>query len=200
MGFKEPAPPVSLPLPPRGSVAAESVSAAARVKAAFPPAPEKPKPGWLKARIPSGEKYHEIKSLVRQLGLSTVCEEARCPNMGECWPSGTATLMLMGDLCSRGCRFCHVKTGNPKGRLDPLEPEKATFAARHLKLSYIVLTCVNRDDLPDQGAGHIARAIETVKKQLPSILAEILAPDFQGKEELIDTVCRARPDASSPSK
>ena len=151
------------------------------------------KPEWLKARLPSGEKYYKIKNLVRKLKLSTVCEEARCPNMGECWDGGTATLMLMGDICSRGCRFCHVKTGNPKGRLDPLEPEKTAFIIRALKLSYIVLTSVDRDDLPDQGAGHIAKTIALVKKQSPSVFVEILSPDFQGDVQAIDTVCRTAP-------
>lgn len=152
------------------------------------------KPEWLKARLPSGRKYHQVKSLIHSLGLSTVCEEARCPNMGECWSGGTATLMLMGDVCTRGCRFCHVKTGNPKGKLDEREPEKVARAVSLLNLSYVVLTSVNRDDLPDEGAGHFAETILFVKKQIPSIMVEVLTPDFKGRHHLIDKVLLSQPD------
>ena len=128
------------------------------------------------------------------MGLSTVCEEARCPNMGECWSGGTATLMLMGDVCTRGCRFCHVKTGNPKGKLDEREPEKVARTVSLLNLSYIVLTSVDRDDLPDEGAGHFAKTISSVKKQIPSLMVEVLTPDFKGHHSLIDKVLLAGPD------
>ena len=152
------------------------------------------KPEWLKAKLPSGGKYHQIKSLVGSLGLSTVCEEARCPNIGECWSGGTATLMLMGAVCTRGCRFCHVKTGNPKGFLDEREPEKAARAIAALKLSYAVLTSVDRDDLPDEGAGHFAKVLSFIKKSSPSLLVEVLTPDFKGRADCVETVLRAEPD------
>lgn len=152
------------------------------------------KPEWLKARLPSGKKYHQIKNLVHSMGLSTVCEEARCPNMGECWSGGTATLMLMGDMCTRGCRFCHVKTGNPKGKLDEKEPEKVARTVSLLNLSYIVLTSVDRDDLPDEGSGHFAQTISFVKEKFPSLMVEVLTPDFKGQHDLIDKVLSARPD------
>ena len=128
------------------------------------------------------------------MGLSTVCEEARCPNMGECWNGGTATLMLMGDVCTRGCRFCHVKTGNPKGKLDEKEPEKVARTISLLNLSYVVLTSVDRDDLPDEGAGHFAETVSFVKKQIPSIMVEVLTPDFKGQYSLIDKVLLSQPD------
>ena len=152
------------------------------------------KPEWLKARLPSGEKYYKIKKLLHSLKLSTVCEEARCPNMGECWSGGTATLMLMGDVCTRGCRFCHVKTGNPKGWLDEREPEKVAFTVASLNLSYIVLTSVDRDDLPDEGAGHFAKTVSFIKKKSPSLMVEVLTPDFKGRRDCIDKILRSRPD------
>ena len=152
------------------------------------------KPGWLKSQIPSGEKYHYIKTLLKNLKLSTVCEEAHCPNIGECWSGGTATIMLMGDLCTRGCRFCNVKTGNPKGRLDEKEPEKVTLALSRLKLDYVVLTSVDRDDLPDEGAGHFAKTINLIKKKLPEMGLEVLTPDFKGRETLIQKIIQAGPD------
>ncbi len=152
------------------------------------------KPSWLKTKIPGGERYHAIKKLLKGLKLSTVCEEALCPNIGECWSGGTATLMLMGDLCSRGCRFCHVKTGNPKGWLDPKEPEKAAFALSQLDLDYVVLTSVNRDDLPDEGAGHFAKTISLIKKSRPELLIEALTPDFKGQEKFIQKIIESSPD------
>lgn len=152
------------------------------------------KPEWLKVRIPSGERYYQIKRLVSSLGLATVCEESRCPNMGECWSGGTATLMLMGDVCTRGCRFCHVKTGNPRQKLDEREPEKVAWTVLKLNLSYIVLTSVDRDDLPDEGASHFAKTIFCVKKKSPSLKVEVLTPDFKGKTECIDKILLAGPD------
>ena len=152
------------------------------------------KPDWFKVKIPSGEKYHSIKSLLRGLKLSTVCEEANCPNIGECWAGGTATLMLMGDLCTRGCRFCNVKTGNPKGFLDEKEPEKVAFTLSRLKLNYVVLTSVNRDDLPDEGSGHFAKTIQLIKKRIPSLLVEVLTPDFSGRTDFIEKILQAQPD------
>ena len=153
-----------------------------------------PKPAWLKVKIPTGEKYLLLKKLMRSLKLSTVCEEANCPNIGECWAGGTATIMLMGDTCTRGCRFCNVKTGNPKGLLDEKEPEKVAFTVSKLDLTYIVLTSVDRDDLPDEGASHIAKTISYIKKRSPNLLVEILAPDFKGNKTCIETVLNSRPD------
>ncbi|MFI4955574.1 MAG: lipoyl synthase, partial [Gammaproteobacteria bacterium] len=114
------------------------------------------KPSWLKVKAPGGHKYQELKTLVRQKKLSTVCEEAMCPNIGECWEAGTATIMLMGAVCTRACRFCAVDTGNPKGWLDEKEPESTGYAVQTMGLNYVVLTSVNRDDLPDGGAQHYA--------------------------------------------
>src|SRR5476649_2511838 len=124
------------------------------------------KPDWLKIRPPGGENYLRIKQLLRELKLHTVCEEAACPNVAECWGGGTATLMLMGDTCTRGCKFCHVKTGNPKGVLDPHEPEKVSEALAELALTYVVLTSVDRDDLPDGGADHFGRTVESLNRSV----------------------------------
>ena len=152
------------------------------------------KPPWIKSQIPSGKNYHSIKALLKNLKLSTVCESASCPNIGECWSSGTATLMLMGDICTRGCRFCNVKTGNPKGWLDEQEPEKVAFTLSRLKLNYVVLTSVDRDDLEDEGAGHFAKTISLLKKRLPQLLIEVLTPDFKGKEDCLQKIILAEPD------
>lgn len=153
-----------------------------------------PKPNWLKVKAPAGENYGRIKHLLGELKLATVCQEARCPNMGECWGSGTATIMLMGDTCTRGCKFCHVKTGNPKGKLDPLEPEKVAHSIAQMQLEYVVLTSVDRDELPDQGAHHFARTVRTIKKLDSHVIVEILTPDFRGVVECIDTVIASQPD------
>ena len=152
------------------------------------------KPNWLKAQIPSGNRYYTIKKLVKNLNLATVCESAACPNIGECWSGGTATFMLMGDLCTRGCRFCNVKTGNPKKLLDEKEPEKIAFTLSKLGLNYVVLTSVNRDDLPDEGAGHFAKTVQLLKQRQPELLIEVLTPDFSGREELIQKIISARPN------
>lgn len=148
-----------------------------------------PKPEWLKIRPPGGENYSRIKELLRGLKLHTVCEEARCPNVAECWGGGTATVMLMGDTCTRACRFCHVKSGNPKGLLDPHEPLNVASAIAELKLRYVVLTSVDRDDLPDGGADHFAQTVEAIKKKSPETLVEVLIPDFQGDEKSIERIC-----------
>lgn len=152
------------------------------------------KPEWLKIRPPGGENYAQLKQLFKKLGLHTVCEEAACPNIGECWGGGTATLMLMGDTCTRGCKFCHVKTGNPNGILDPHEPEKVATALAELGLTYVVLTSVDRDDLPDGGAEHFAHTVEEIKKRSPSMLVEVLIPDFQGDEAAIARVVKSGAD------
>jgi lipoyl synthase len=154
------------------------------------------KPPWLKVKAPSGESYLRIKELMGDLKLATVCQEARCPNLGECWSGGTATIMIMGDTCTRGCHFCHIKTGNPRGALDPTEPEKVAYSLSQMgsEIRYIVLTSVDRDDLPDQGAGHFARTVRTIKLQNPEVLVEILTPDFRGDSHCIETVVHSQPD------
>lgn len=156
-----------------------------------------PKPRWLKTKPPSGENYKRLKVLSSELGLHTVCEEAKCPNIAECWGGGTATFMLMGDRCTRGCRFCAVESGNPKKALDVLEPMKIGMALERLGLSYVVLTSVDRDDLEDGGAGHIARTIQEAKRRNPGLLIEVLTPDFQGNEKSIRVVTEAGPDVFS---
>ena len=153
-----------------------------------------PKPAWLKTQAPSGENYKRLKVLSRELGLHTVCEEARCPNIGECWGGGTATFMLLGDLCTRGCRFCAVNSGNPQKVVDVFEPEKIAVALEKMGLSYVVLTSVDRDDLADGGASHIARTIVEVRRHNPEILVEVLTPDFAGNIEAVRIVAEARPD------
>ena len=151
------------------------------------------KPPWLKVLFPGGERYSWIKKRAANLNLSTVCEEANCPNIGECWNGGTATFMLMGDTCTRGCRFCSVKSAKNPGVLDPEEPKKLAETVNNLALKYVVLTTVDRDDLPDQGASHIARCIRSTQRACPEMLIEMLMPDFQGKTELVQQVINARP-------
>ena len=153
-----------------------------------------PKPRWLTVTSPGGQSYSELKELFRGLNLHTVCEEAHCPNVGECWRGGTATLMLMGDVCSRACRFCMVTPGKPQGAPDELEPENVAFALSQMGLTYVVLTSVDRDDLPDGGASHFARTIRLVKEKNPSILVEVLIPDFQGDLGALKQVVGSRPD------
>jgi lipoic acid synthetase len=152
------------------------------------------KPSWLKVRAPAGESYLRIRKLLGDLKLATVCQEAKCPNMGECWGGGTATFMLMGEVCTRGCRFCAVKTGNPRGAIDSQEPEKVGWAIAQMGLEYVVLTSVDRDDLPDQGAGHFARAIRAIKEGGGKAIVEALTPDFRGDRAAIETLVRAGPD------
>ena len=152
-----------------------------------------PKPKWLKAVIPSGEKYHFIKNKRTSLKLATVCEEARCPNIGECWASGTATFMVMGDSCTRGCRFCSVMTKKYPDPLDPLEPLKLAETLQELSLDYVVITTVDRDDLEDQGAYHIKACIEKVQELNSAMLIEILMPDFQGRLDLVNKIIQAQP-------
>lgn len=150
------------------------------------------KPPWLKVRPPGDhaaeKEYQRLRTSLRGLGLSTVCEEARCPNIGECWGGGTATIMLMGDTCTRGCRFCNIKTSRAPPPLDSLEPEKVATAVAKWGLKYIVLTSVDRDDIPDGGADHIARTVEKLKQAQPDLLVETLSPDFSGDEACVDRV------------
>jgi lipoic acid synthetase len=143
--------------------------------------------------LAGGERYQRVKETLRTLRLHTVCQEAHCPNVGECWGGGTATVMLMGDVCTRGCRFCHVKTSAHPPPLDPDEPRHLAEAVRELGLDYIVVTSVDRDDLPDGGAGHFAEAIRRLK-EIPGLLVEVLTPDFRGDEAAVRAVGAAAPD------
>lgn len=151
------------------------------------------KPDWLKVKVPQGERFNWIKDQTRAMGLHTVCEEARCPNIGECWQGGTATFMLMGDTCTRGCRFCSVKTVRTPPPLDRTEPAHIAETIRAMDLDYVVLTTVNRDDLPDQGSLHIAETLRRTKLANPDLLIEVLIPDFQGRTDLVDRIIAAEP-------
>ncbi|HET8733773.1 MAG TPA: lipoyl synthase [Anaeromyxobacteraceae bacterium] len=151
------------------------------------------KPGWLRVNVPGGERYGRVRETLAGLKLHTVCAEAHCPNVAECWGGGTATVMLMGDTCTRGCRFCQVKTAARPPALDPDEPRHMADAVRALGLDYVVVTSVDRDDLPDGGAGHFADAIRRLK-EIPGLLVEVLTPDFQGDADAVRTVGRAAPD------
>ncbi len=146
------------------------------------------KPPWLRARAPTGSGFQVVKGIVQEHRLATVCEEAKCPNIGECWNAGTATIMLMGAVCTRACRFCAVDTGNPHGWLDPEEPQNVARTVQLMKLKYVVLTSVNRDDLPDGGAAHYAACIRAVKELNPDTAVEALTPDFQGVLKDVETV------------
>jgi lipoyl synthase len=145
-------------------------------------------------RPPSGERYFELKNISKNLALATVCEEAKCPNISECWAGGTATFMVMGDVCTRGCRFCAVKTGNPNGWLDSEEPQKLAQVISKAKWDYVVLTSVDRDDLPDGGASHFAACINNIRLASPQITVEVLIPDFQGQEAALKTLLDSNPD------
>ena len=149
------------------------------------------KPDWLRAKLPSGPGFDAVRRNVRENKLSTVCEESICPNIGECWNSGTATLMLMGSVCTRACRFCAVDTGNPAGWLDTGEPRQAARSVQLMGLKYVVLTSVDRDDLPDGGAGHYAECIRAIRALNPDTAVEALTPDFQGDMAAVDIVVQA---------
>ena len=151
------------------------------------------KPAWLRVGVPGGERYGRVRETLSGLKLHTVCAEAHCPNVAECWGGGTATVMLMGDTCTRGCRFCQVKTAARPPALDPDEPRHMADAVRKLDLDYVVVTSVDRDDLPDGGAAHFAEAIRRLK-EIPGLLVEVLTPDFQGDAGAVRTVGRAGPD------
>lgn len=150
--------------------------------------PRERKPDWLKVKLPSGENYAKVKQSVKDNRLSTVCEEAMCPNIGECWDAGTATIMLMGSVCTRACKFCAVSTGNPKGWLDLDEPRLAAESVRLMNLNYIVLTSVDRDDLSDGGASHYAACVQKIKEINPKTAVEALTPDFQGNLDHVQLV------------
>jgi lipoic acid synthetase len=146
------------------------------------------KPRWLRAPLATGARYESLRQTVRAHRLATVCEEAHCPNIGECWNAGTATLLLMGSVCTRACRFCAVDTGNPRGWLDAEEPANAARTVALMNLGYVVLTSVNRDDLPDGGAGHFASCVRAIKTESPRTAVEALTPDFQGVLADVETV------------
>ena len=150
--------------------------------------PRERKPDWLKVKLPTGENYAKVKETVRENRLSTVCEEAMCPNLGECWDAGTATIMLMGSVCTRACKFCAVSTGNPKGWLDLDEPRLAAESVKLMGLKYVVLTSVDRDDLPDGGASHYAACVRKIKEVNPDTAVEALTPDFAGNLEHVQKV------------
>jgi len=152
------------------------------------------KPDWLRVALPIGDDYERVKAKVTGLGLHTVCKEAACPNVAECWGAGTATIMILGDLCTRGCRFCNVKTGNPKGVVDWLEPVRVASAVRDLGWKYLVLTAVDRDDLADGGALIFANTVRAIHERVPGAKVEILSGDYRGDVRALDVVMDARPD------
>jgi len=152
------------------------------------------RPAWLKVRLPGGDNYHDLKRLMRGLALHTVCESARCPNIGECWLHRTATFMVLGNLCTRRCGFCAVPKGRPAGVVDWAEPERVAAAAQAMGLEYAVVTSVDRDDLEDGGATVFALTIEALRRRRPGCKVEVLIPDFRGSDEALAIVLRARPD------
>ncbi len=161
------------------------------------PVAERPRrPEWMKVRAPSRDgRYFDVQELVHGLSLHTICEEARCPNISECWGRGTATFQILGDTCTRACRYCYVHSGKPDAPPDPLEPLRVAQAAAQMKLKHVVVTSVDRDDVPDRGAGHYAATIRALKAKLPQASVEVLTPDFLDvEEEALHTVLRAGPD------
>lgn len=152
-----------------------------------------PRPEWLKIKLKQNSSFNNLNDSVKDLKLNTVCEEALCPNKYECWSKGTATFLIMGDTCTRNCKFCSIKKGSP-AELDPDEPERVALAIKKMRISYAVITSVNRDELIDGGAGHWAKTIREIKRINPGCKIEVLVPDFQGKKDSIDTVLFARPD------
>lgn len=154
------------------------------------------KPEWLKIKLPKGQLSVDVLNIVREHHLHTICTSGMCPNQGECWGCGTATFMICGDVCTRGCKFCNVKTGKP-APLDPSEPYNIANSVKLLKLKHAVITSVDRDDLADLGAAHWVKVIETVKKENPEVTMEVLIPDFQGRKELVDRIIAARPEVIS---
>ena len=157
------------------------------------PSPPPRRPPWLKVRLKTGPNYLELKSLMRKMSLNTVCEEANCPNIFECWQNRTATFMILGDVCTRACRFCAVTSGKPTWN-DPLEPERVARAVEKMRLSHVVITSVARDDLPDGGASAFAQTISRTRDRNPDTRIEVLIPDFGGSESSLDTVLAAEPD------
>ncbi len=151
------------------------------------------KPDWIKVNFVQGKNYKKVREASKALNLNTVCQEANCPNIYECWDGGTATFMLLGDICTRGCRFCNVKSGNPKGVVDIFEPENTADAVKELELEYVVLTSVDRDDLSDGGSTHFAETVNQIYKKNKNTLIEVLIPDFSGNLDNLSIVAKARP-------
>ena len=160
---------------------------------ASPAKPKQRKPEWLKVRLPSGATYEKVKATLHDLKLNTVCEESRCPNVAECWGGGTATVMVMGDTCTRGCRFCNIASEKRPAPLDPDEPRNLAVAVAKLGLKYLVVTSVDRDDLPDQGSSHFASCITELLAHSPETILEVLIPDFTGRTDFLDKIGRANP-------
>ena len=161
------------------------------------PVAERPRrPEWMKVRAPSSEtRYHDVRKLIHGASLNTICEEARCPNIAECWGKGTATFQILGETCTRACRYCYVNSGAPSEPVDPLEPLRVAQAAKEMELKHVVVTSVDRDDVADRGAGHYAATIRALKAKLPEASIEVLTPDFLGvEEEALATVIGARPE------
>ena len=159
-----------------------------------PVAPRQRKPDWIRVKAPVGREFESTRKLMRELSLNTVCEEAACPNIGECWSKKHATVMILGDVCTRACAFCNVKTGMPR-IVDPLEPEHVATAAAKMGLEHIVVTSVDRDDLPDGGASQFVKVIEALRRNTPDTTIEILTPDFRGKmRPAVEAICEAGPD------
>ncbi len=149
-------------------------------------------PEWLRRPLPAGEKYNKVQSLLKELRLNTVCRSAMCPNLGQCWSSGTATFMIMGKYCTRMCKFCAVDKGIPE-QLEDDEPERIAIAVREMKLKHVVVTSVTRDDLPDEGANHFANTITAIRQQMPQTSIEVLTPDFHNRSDCLDAICHAGP-------
>ncbi len=161
------------------------------------PVAERPRrPEWMKVRAPSADsRYYDVRKLIHGAGLNTICEEARCPNIAECWGRGTATFQILGDTCTRACRYCYVHSGRPDGPPDPLEPLRLAQTAAQMSLEHVVVTSVDRDDLPDRGAGHYAATIRALRAKVPAASIEVLTPDFLGcEEEALATVLAEKPD------
>ena len=161
------------------------------------PAPVERKPDWLRIRLRTGPDYNKVRRSMRELSLHTVCEEARCPNIFECWSDQTATFMILGEICTRRCGFCAVTTGLPRAGVDPDEPRHLAEAVERLDLKHAVITSVDRDDLPDRGAAHFAAVIDAVHQRVPDCKVEILTPDFKGAEDPLTILLEARPDIFS---
>src|SRR6478672_1497375 len=162
------------------------------------PVAERPRrPEWMKVRAPSQNgSYFDVKKLIHGAKLHTICEEAKCPNISECWGRGTATFQILGDTCTRACRYCYVHSGKPSEPVDPLEPQRLAHAAAQMQLKHVVVTSVDRDDVADKGAGHYAATIRAIKSKLPNASVEALSPDYLGcEEEALHTVIGARPEA-----
>jgi len=151
------------------------------------------KPKWLKAKIPKGDSYLEIKKALREKGLFTVCEEAKCPNLSECWSDKTATIMILGDTCTRACKFCNVKTGNPKGFINHKEIQDSSNMVKIMSLNYVVITSVDRDDLADHGSSHFAAVVKRINQDHPRTKVEVLVPDFDAKEEFMHLLAQSNP-------